>query len=1310
MFSISLGRSTAVSILAFAALGAIASSAQTRPETAPRPGSIASSYGKLPLAFEANRGQSDPRVRFLARGSGYGVFLTGQEAVLALHVSPSGNLTKADKSHRPSPSPTDVLRMQLLGANPSAEPHGAEPLAGAVNYFRGNDPSRWQSGVPTFAKVEFTGVYPGIDLDYYGNQQQLEYDFAVAPNANPGTIRLHFAGARKLQLLATGDLSVHAANGLIVFHQPTVYQEVNGRRQLVEGGFKLLANKSVGFAVGNYDHDRPLVIDPTLVYSTYLGGSTEDEALGIAVDASGNTYITGSTSSADFPTTAGSYQTAAKSTGHTEAFVTKLNPTGTELIYSSYLGGSDNDDQADAIAVNAAGHAYITGYAGSSDFPTTAGAFQATRKGVGTTAFVSEFNSSGTALVYSTYLGGSFGGEQGSGIALDSSGNAYVVGITPEADFPVTPGAFSTTIPGFRSGFVTKLNPTGTALVYSTYLGGSGYDSAQAIALDAAGNAYVGGVTGSNDFPVTPGAFQQTKLAPTNGTGFITKLNPAGSALVFSTYLGGSNKEQVKAIAVDAAGTAYAAGHTDSTDFPVTAGAFQDASKPGAGFVTHLNAAGSSLDYSTFLGPVSGQVSDGPHGIQVNSNGEAYVTGATLPGFPVTPGAFQTTASLFGSAYVTRLNANGTALIDSTCLGGTSNGSFATSGDAIAIDAAGHAFVAGDTQAKDFPVSSGAFQSTNKTSSSFARTGFVTAFDTNPAVVVGTTTTLTSSANPATLGQNVIFDAAVDADSGSATPPGNVVFKIDGTDAATVALEAGAASYKTATLKAGSHAVKATYQGNSDFASSSSSITETIQTPQTATPAFSPTAGTYTAAQSVTISDSTAGATIYYTINGTTPTTSSTKYTSSIAVSATETIKAIATATGYTTSAVASATYTIQTSAVATFNLTSLDFANQTTGTASAARKVTLKNTGNAALTLTGFPITGSSAFSQTSTCGSSLAAGAGCDIAVVFAPKTEGALSATLSVSSNTSGDAPSVALTGTGTALPAPVATLTPGSLNFGNQTQATSSAAQSIAVKNTGNAPLTGITVTLSESQPSASGKVRSQSAIASANYSATTTCGSSLVVGASCTVGVTFSPTATGSLPGTLLITDDAANSPQTAALSGTGVAVPQGDFTVAATPSSAAVTAGGSTQLKVTVGTSGGPYNNAVTLSASGLPSGATASFSPASVTPGSGPADSVLTIQTSAAMAAHRGLNSLSPMGLPALALFFFAIPRRLRRLWSRRVQIGLLVLASLGAAAAVTGCGGGFALPRTSVTSTIMVTAISGSDVHTTTIQLTVN
>lgn len=1294
MFSISLGRSTTLAVLVLSAFGAIASLAQTPAKTtAQQQTRIVNSYGRLPLAFEANRGQTDNQVRFLARGSGYGVFLTGQEAVLALHASPQRNLATLHNDPQLTSAPkTDVLRMQLLGANPSVEPHGAEPLSGTVNYFRGSDPSRWQSGVATFAKVEFTGVYPGVNLVYYGDQGQLEYDFVVAPKADPKAILLHFPGARKLQLLAAGDLTVQATNGLIVFHKPTIYQKENGRRQPVAGRFKLLANNTVSFSLGKYDHSRTLVIDPTLVYSTYLGGSTTDEAFGIAVDASGNTYIAGTTSSADFPTTSGSYQTTQKSAGHKQAFVTKLNPAGTALIYSTYIGGSDDDDFAEAIAVSAAGNAYITGSASSSDFPTTPGTFQASRLTLGgSTAFVTELNSSGTGLVYSTYLGGSFGGEEGSGIALDNSGDAYVAGETTANDFPVTAGAFAITRPGFRSATVTKLNPAGTGLVYSTYLGGSGYDWALAIALDAAGNAYVGGTASSTDFPVTPGAFQPTKLAPTNGTGFVTKLNPAGSALVYSTYLGGSDREQVRAIAVDAGATAYAAGFTVSSDFPVTSGAFQGASSPGAGFVTHLNTTGTALAYSTFLGPGSSQNSDGPHGIQVDSNGEAYVTGQSLPGFPVTPDAFQANCSTLDSAYVTRLNSSGTALIYSTCLGGT-RGTF---GEAIAIDAAGHAFVAGGTIATDFPVTSGAFQLTNNTNNQFVPTGFVAAFDTNPPAI-GTTTTLTSSTNPATSGQTVTFDAAVDPASGSSTPTGNVVFNIDATDVATVALTAGAASYQTSTLTVGSHTVKASYEGDAQFTSSSDTITQTVQLPQTATPTFSPAPGTYTAAQNISISDSTTGATLYYSTDGSTPTTGSFVYAGPIPVAATTTIKAIATATGYTASPVASATYTIQ---IAGASLTpgTLTFANQTAGTTSTAKTATLQNTGNASLTISSITIAGTnpSDFSESNTCGASLAAGSSCTISVTFTPASAASYSATLTVTDNASGSPQVVALSGTGTAPLVPAASLTPSTLSFSTVT-GTTSAAKAATLTNTGNAALAISSIGIAGTNPS--------------DFSQTNTCGASLAAGSSCTLSVTFAPASVANFSATLSIADSASGSPHSVTLSGTGTAA--SSFTFSTSTPVRTVPPGGWAQFDFTVSAQNGAYAAPITFSASGLPAGATATFQPPSVTPGSSPATTTLTIHVSSASASS-GANHGSPwpMGSPALALLFFAIPRRLRSRWSRRVQLTLLVLASLGAAAVVTGCGGSSAVPpHSSVTSTITVTATSGSDVHTTTVLLTVD
>jgi hypothetical protein len=1155
--------------------------------------SLTESYGRLPLSFEPNLGQADPAIRFVARGRDYGIYVSGREAVLAFRSgSPSkpslrnGRHNNGEKQE----GQTDLFRMQLLNANPAPQGFGDEPLPGTVNYFLGSDPDRWRSGIPTYARAQFKSVYPGIDLVYYGNQQQLEYDFVVTPGASPDAILLHFSGADRVEVSPEGGLTLQGKRGRIGFQAPLLYQTVRGRREPVRGRFELRANNTVGFRVGSYRHDQALVIDPVLVYSTYLGGSAADEVNGIALDSDGNAYLTGQTSSADFPVTTGAYQSENKTNGRGTVFVSKLNATGTALVYSTFLGGSQQDIGS-AIAVDGGGNAYVGGNSGSEDFPVTAGAFQTTN--VGERAFVAKLNPTGTALVYATFLGGS-SHEVVKAIQVDSAGNAYVAGTTFSSNFPVTSGAFQTTNKDDHTVFLAKLNGTGSALDFATLLGGTGQEEGNGLAIDSKGDCFVTGDTYSSDFPVTSGAFQTTLHSSDGSNAFVAEVNPTGTALIYSTYLGGSLLDIANAIAIDGSGNAYVAGFSESSDFPTTEGAFQ--TTPGGVFVSGLNSTGTALLYSTYLGGPGDVGVEGAFGIAVDSAENAYVTGTTNGGFPVTPGAIQSTGGS-ANAFVTRLNPTGTALVYSTYLGGAQGASAL----AIAIDGSGHAYVAGDTYSKVFPTTTGAFQTTNNTNGSY--TGFVAELDTNT-TLVGTTTTLTSDANPQIAGQSVTFTATVNPSSGSATPSGDVVFDIDGADVATVALNAGAATYTTSSLAVGSHTVLATYQGDSSFQQSSASLAETIQAAPAATPTFSPAGGTYAGSQSVTISDQTDGATIYYTTNGATPTINSTLYTGPIVVAATETIQAIGTASGYSPSAVASATFTIQ------------------------------------------------------------------------------------------------------------QPMVTLSPGSLNFGSQTEGTSSQAQTVTVQNSGSASLSSIAITLSESSASSSvGKISADAAgISSQDYSATTTCGSSLAAGASCTVSVTFSPTTTGSFPGLLQISDNAVGSPQTVGLAGTGTAPVQGDFTVTASPSSAMTTYGGSAQFTISVMATGGTYDSSVSLSASGLPAGATASYSPASVIPGSGAANSVLTIQTATLNAANSRTVPLWPVSSPALALLFFAIPRRMREQWSRRVILALLMLASFSAAAVLIGCGGGFALPRQTTTSTITITAASGSDVHTTTVQLTVN
>src|SRR5213596_1682462 len=415
-----------MALLVTAACGTVPASVTPAESDAPRHVRVSEAYGKLPLYFEANKGQTDEQVRFLARGSRSTLFLTPSEAVLVF-------------THR-EVSRT-VLRMTFIGANPEPSVVGAEELPGKANYFIGSDPANWRTDVPTYAKVRYKNVYPGIDLIYYGNQRQLEYDFVVSPGADPRRIRLGFHGADKLEVDAQGDLVLHTATGVIRQRKPVVYQEVEGTRREIAGGYVLEGARRVGFRVTAYDARRPLVIDPALFYSTYLGGSDSDEGFAIAVDTAGNAYVTGLTFSKNFPTTPGAFQPTPDPLAGNNAFVTKLNPTGSALVYSTYLGGN-NDDQGLGIAVDAAGNAYVAGQTGSSTFPTTPGAFQRFESGGlnDPDAFVTKLNPLGSALVYSTYLGGG-SRDHATGIALDAAGNAYVTGNTSSVQFPTTPGA-----------------------------------------------------------------------------------------------------------------------------------------------------------------------------------------------------------------------------------------------------------------------------------------------------------------------------------------------------------------------------------------------------------------------------------------------------------------------------------------------------------------------------------------------------------------------------------------------------------------------------------------------------------------------------------------------------------------------------------------------------------------------------------------------------------------------------------------------------------------------------------------------------
>src|SRR6266568_3527378 len=501
---------------------------------------LSETYGKLPLHFEANRGQTDKDVRFLSRGAGYSLYLTASEAVLVLakpNADAKGDV-RATRERRDTPTRAQsvALRMSLVGAARKPVVSGLDEQPGKANYFIGKDRSKWRTNVPTYAKVHYQNVYPGIDLVYYGNQRQLEYDFVVALGADPKKIALRFQGAEKVEIDAQGELMLHTTGGDMHQHKPVIYQEIDGVRRDIDGGYVIKSGKRVGFQIAAYDTSRPLIIDPVVLsYSTFLGGSFEDEGSGIAVDAAGNAYVTGMTASINFPTTPGAFNTTNGQ--FPEAFVTKLDPAGSTLVYSTYLGGN-GDDRGRGIAVDSQGNAYVTGATLSTDFPTTVGAFQTASRG-SAESFVTKLDPTGSTLVYSTYLGGG-GPDVGSGIAVDADGNAYVTGYTTSPTFPTTVGAFQFIFGGGADVFVTTLNPAGSALVYSTFLGGHNTDMGKGIAVDALGNIYVTGTTNSVNFPTTAGAFQPIFGGGFNGDIFVTKLDPKALgplSLVYSTFL-----------------------------------------------------------------------------------------------------------------------------------------------------------------------------------------------------------------------------------------------------------------------------------------------------------------------------------------------------------------------------------------------------------------------------------------------------------------------------------------------------------------------------------------------------------------------------------------------------------------------------------------------------------------------------------------------------------------------------------------------------------------------------------------------------
>ncbi len=741
----------------------------------------------VPLSFEPNQGQLASTVQFLSRGSGYALFLTPGKVVLNLERQQPASAAATGQT--PEAASVDTLRMSLIGANPEANAVGLARQPGVVNYFIGNDPKNWRSGIPTYGKVKYPQIYRGVDLVFYGNQRQLEYDFVVAPGADPNRIAWRIDGARA-SVDAEGNLALSAPNGPASFKKPVLYQMDGDKKTSVEGAFAVAGNQ-IRFRLGSYDHSRALIIDPVLSYASYLAGSGNDHigraldnnpngtSQGIAVDSAGSAYVTGYTYSIDFPTK-NPYQSAppAKVTGvppgqWPSAFVTKFSPDGSSLVYSTYLGGNGYD-YAYAIVVDSSGNAYVTGETDSPDFPATAGAYQtvcspspnntgapipnSSNCGTSnTSAFVTKLNSTGTGLVYSTFLGGNGSYAYATAIAVDGAGRAYIAGnededcyrglpYTFQSCFPTTSGAV---IAGNQPvggdpqfAFVAAFDPTGAQLLYSTLFGDLNFKCIIAcgggtygtgVTVDANGYFYLVGETQASNLPTTAGVVQPNGAPLGNPAtyvqawrGFVAKFNPVtsagGASLAYATYLGGktgNTGDFISGITIDSASNAYIAGYTNSKDFPVTPGAYSTVCGPNgqncaAAHVTKLNPTATSIVWSTFVGDSKGDGSDalfftGP--IQLDGNGNIYIMGQEAgSGFPSVNPVEPAPSGGQMDVIVAELDPTGANLLFSTRIG--SGGLDTASPAGLAVDSAGDIYLAGNNGGPNLITTPGAFQTT----------------------------------------------------------------------------------------------------------------------------------------------------------------------------------------------------------------------------------------------------------------------------------------------------------------------------------------------------------------------------------------------------------------------------------------------------------------------------------------------------------------------------------------------------------------------------------------------------------------------
>ena len=1106
-------------------------------------------YGKLPLSFEENQGQTAEEVRYLAHGTGYELFLTPHEALLALRSRRKYDLSplhrtaslRAMRKARKAGQLT-ALRIQFEGANLHPAVNGMGRLPARTNYFLGNDPKKWHTDVPSYGRVKYEGVYPGIDVVFYGNQGKLEYDFLVAPGADPEAIQLKIAGARKMRLNSRGSVVLSVAASEVELQKPRIYQMIDGKRRLIEGRYVVAADHRVRFSVAHYDRSKPLVLDPVLNYSTYLGGSGEDTGHAIAVDGAGNAFVAGQTLSADFPGAANNCAGAS--------FVAELDPTGTNLLYATYLAGSTtgSGENAFGIAVDPSGKVYVTGVTFATDFPTTsanalnAGPLASNDNG---TAYLTKLDptvSGPSGLIYSTYIGGT-GGDHANSVAVDAVGNAYVVGLTDSPDFPTNNPFQSALSNTSGNAFLTRIDTTqlqDASLIYSTYLGGNGAnagvvlgygDEGFGVAADSSGNAYVVGTTTSTDstFTTSATAYQSAPPANTAVSVFVSRIDTTQvgpASLIYSTYLAGSIADLGFAIALGPNNVAYVTGTTSSTDYPfpgATTGAF-DTSGSGSGkaFITLVDTTQSGLSsvpYSTYLGGTGGPYGgDYGYAIKVDASGNAYVAGTTFStdfagaGTLKTLGAFRPTLlNPNGEAFIAKLHPAGSGqgdLLYATYFGG-STGMSQDSIYGIAIDSASppNAYITGETSATDLPVSASAFQTTlNETGGS----GIVDAY-----------------------------------------------------------------------------------------------VAKLTLIPTLAIVPASP------------------------------------------------------------------------------------DFGVQPVGATSVPQTVTVTNNNNVTVNFGSIAITGTNSadFAKaTDTCTPSVAAGAQCSVSVTFTPSVAAAEAATLVFTDDDLNSPQNVSLSGTGSNSPG--VGLAPTGLDFGNQLLATTSAPMTVTLTNTGAAALT-------INSFAASGDF----AATSTGASACPTSPATLAAGGTCTINVTFTPTASGARTGTLSLTDNAGGSPQIMTLSGNGTAAP--DFGLTGPAATENVKAGNTLTFTVTMTPIGG-FKSPVGLACAGALMGSTCTVSPASVaaTDGATPQQAQVSMTTNAFVIPPTRLPVPAPPAwrwIPLfLALLLLALVPKMRPL---RVRLGMATAVILLAFSA--GCASSPGAPKGPVPVALTITGTSGTSTH---------